>query len=244
MTATAFRLTSSVEGKCAFRRRKTMAGPLSGLTIVELAGIGPGPMCSMMLGDMGADVIRVDRTKAHVMDRLADPKYAVHNRSRRSVSVDLQKKEGVEVVLRLIEKADGMTEPFRPGVAERLGLGPDICLARNPKLVYGRMTGWGQEGPLAKAAGHDINYIALAGALAHFGRADSKPTPPINLVGDFGGGGMFMAFGIVCGVLEAQRSGKGQVIDVAMVDGSALLMTMMWGLKQLGVWKEQHGTNV
>ena len=187
-----------------------MAGPLSGLTIVELAGIGPGPMCSMMLGDMGADVIRVDRTKAHVMDRLADPKYAVHNRSRRSVSVDLQTKEGVEVVLRLIEKADGLTEPFRPGVAERLGLGPDVCLARNPRLVYGRMTGWGQEGPLAKAAGHDINYIALTGALHAIGVKD-KPTPPLNLVGDFGGGGMLLAFGMVCGLLEAQRSGKGQV---------------------------------
>src|SRR5580692_13090303 len=198
-----------------------MAGPLSGLTIVELAGIGPGPMCSMMLGDMGADVIRGDRTKSHVMDRLADPKYAVHNRSRRSVSVDLQTKEGVDVVLRLIEKADGMTEPFRPGVAERLGLGPDVCLKRNSKLVYGRMTGWGQDGPMAQAAGHDINYIALAGALAHFGRAGTKPTPPINLIGDFGGGGMFMAFGVVCGVLEAQRSGHGQVLDVAMVDGSA-----------------------
>ena len=158
-----------------------MGGPLSGLTIVELAGIGPGPMCSMMLGDMGADVIRIDRTRAHVMDRLADPKFAVHNRSRRSVSVDLQKKEGVEVVLRLIDKADGLTEPFRPGVAERLGLGPEVCLKRNPKLVYGRMTGWGQEGPLAKAAGHDINYIALTGALHAIGGKD-KPTPPLNLV--------------------------------------------------------------
>src|SRR3979409_2233437 len=200
-----------------------MAGPLSGLTIVELAGIGPGPMCLMMLGDMGADVIRVDRNKSHVMDRLADPKYAVHNRSRRSVSVDLQTKEGVDVVLRLIEKPDGITEPFRPGVTERLGIGPDVCLGRNPKLVYGRMTGWGQDGPYSQAAGHDINYIALAGALAHFGREGSKPTPPINTVGDFGGGAMFLAFGIVCGLLEAQRSGKGQVIDAAMVDGSALL---------------------
>src|SRR6188768_2978204 len=228
----------------AISQEEVMGGPLSGLTIVELAGIGPGPMCSMMLGDMGADVIRVDRTKAHVMDRLADPKFAVHNRSRRSVSVDLQTKEGIEVVLRLIEKADGMTEPFRPGVAERLGLGPDVCLARNPKLVYGRMTGWGQDGPMAQAAGHDINYIALAGALAHFGRAGSKPTPPINLVGDFGGGGMFMAFGLVCGILEARASGKGQVIDVAMVDGSATLMSMMWGLKEIGFWNEQLGTNV
>ncbi len=216
-----------------------MAGPLSGLTIVELAGIGPGPMCSMMLGDMGADVIRVDRTKAHVMDRLADPKFAVHNRSRRSVSVDLQSKEGVEVVLRLIEKADGMTEPFRPGVAERLGLGPDVCLKRNPKLVYGRMTGWGQEGPLAKAAGHDINYIALTGALHAIGGKD-KPTPPLNLVGDFGGGGMLLAFGMVCGLLEAGRSGKGQVVDAAMVDGTALLLGALYGMSGAGLWNSEE----
>src|SRR5215471_14574133 len=207
-----------------------MAGPLSGLTIVELAGIGPGPMCSMMLGDMGADVIRIDRTTAHVMDRFADPKYAVHNRSRRSVSVNLQKKEGVEVVLRLIDKADGLTEPFRPGVAERLGVGPDICLKRNPRLVYGRMTGWGQEGPLAKAAGHDINYIALTGALHGIGNVGRKPVPPLNLVGDFGGGALYMAFGLVCGLLEAKASGKGQVVDVAMTDGSASLMAMFYGM--------------
>src|SRR5450432_3012573 len=221
-----------------------MAGPLSGLTIVELAGIGPGPMCSMMLGDMGADVIRVDRTKSHVMDRLADPKFAVHNRSRRSVSVDLQKPEGIDVVMRLIAKADGMTEPFRPGVAERLGVGPDVCLARNPKLVYGRMTGWGQEGPLAKAAGHDINYIALTGALHAIGGKD-KPMPPLNLVGDFGGGGMLLAFGMVCGLLEAQKSGKGQVVDAAMVDGAASLMSMFWAFKAMGVFNEnERGTNL
>ncbi|HQS16844.1 CaiB/BaiF CoA-transferase family protein [Reyranella sp.] len=216
-----------------------MAGPLTGLTIVELAGIGPGPMCSMMLGDMGADVIRVDRTKAHVMDRLADPKFAVHNRSRRSVSVDLQSKAGVEVVLRLIEKADGMTEPFRPGVAERLGLGPDVCLARNPKLVYGRMTGWGQDGPLAKVAGHDINYIALTGALHAIGGKD-KPVPPLNLVGDFGGGGMLLAFGMVCGLLESQRSGKGQVVDAAMVDGTALLLGALYGMTGAGLWNAEE----
>jgi alpha-methylacyl-CoA racemase len=221
-----------------------MSGPLSGLTIVELAGIGPGPMCSMMLGDMGADVIRIDRTGAHVMDRLADPKYAVHNRSRRSVSVDLQKKEGVEVVLRLIDKADGLTEPFRPGVAERLGLGPDVCLARNSRLVYGRMTGWGQEGPLAKAAGHDINYIALTGALHAIGGKD-KPVPPLNLVGDFGGGGMLLAFGMVCGLLESQRSGKGQVVDAAMVDGAALLLGGIYGLAGAGIWnEEERGINL
>jgi alpha-methylacyl-CoA racemase len=221
-----------------------MSGPLSGLTIVELAGIGPGPMCSMMLGDMGANVIRVDRTKAHVMDRLADPKFAVHNRSRRSVSVDLQKKEGIEVVMRLIDKADGMTEPFRPGVAERLGLGPDVCLARNSRLVYGRMTGWGQEGPLAKAAGHDINYIALTGALHAIGGKD-KPMPPLNLVGDFGGGGMLLAFGMVCGLLEAQRSGKGQVVDAAMVDGTALLLGGIYGLAGAGIWNDgERGVNL
>jgi len=214
-----------------------MPGPLSGLSIVELAGIGPAPMCSMMLGDMGADVIRIDRTKSHVMDRLADPKFAVHNRSRRSVSVDLQKKEGIEVALRLIDKADGMTEPFRPGVAERLGVGPEICLTRNPRLVYGRMTGWGQDGPLAKAAGHDINYIALTGALHAIGPKE-RPVPPLNLVGDFGGGGMLLAFGMVCGLLEAQKSGKGQVVDAAMVDGAALLLGGIYGMAGAGLWND------
>jgi len=214
-----------------------MAGPLSGLTIVELAGIGPATMCSMILGEMGADVIRIDRTGSHVMDRLADPKFAVHNRSRRSVSIDLQKKQGIDVALRLIDKADGMTEPFRPGVAERLGVGPDVCLGRNPKLVYGRMTGWGQEGPLAKAAGHDINYIALTGALHAIGGKD-KPVPPLNLVGDFGGGGMLLAFGMVCGLLEAQKSGKGQVVDAAMVDGTALLLGGIYGMAGAGLWND------
>jgi alpha-methylacyl-CoA racemase len=219
-------------------------GPLSGIRIVELAGIGPGPFAGMLLSDMGADVVRVDRAQqvdpANFDRQNLEPLY----RGRRSVGVDLKKPEGVELVLRLVERADALFEGYRPGVTERLGLGPDVCLARNPRLVYARMTGWGQEGPLAQAAGHDINYIALAGALAHFGRAGGKPTPPINLVGDFGGGGMFMAFGIVCGILEAQRSGQGQVIDVAMVDGTAVLMTMMWGLKALGFWDERLGVNV
>ena len=214
-----------------------MAGPLTGYTVIELAGIGPAPMAAMMLGDMGADIIRIDRTKTHVMDRFGDPKFNVHNRSRRSISVDLQKKEGVEVVLRLAEKADGLMEPFRPGVAERLGVGPDVCLARNPKLVYGRMTGWGQEGPLAKAAGHDINYIALTGALHAIGPAD-RPVPPLNLVGDFGGGGMLLAFGMVCGLLETQKSGKGQVIDAAMVDGAALLLGALSGMQGAGLWDD------
>jgi alpha-methylacyl-CoA racemase len=219
-------------------------GPLAGVKIVELAGIGPGPFAGMMLSDMGADIIRVDRAQQvnpATFDKTnREPLY----RGRRSIGVDLKKPEGVELVLRLVEGADALFEGFRPGVTERLGLGPDVCLARNPKLVYGRMTGWGQDGPMAQAAGHDINYIALAGALAHFGRAGEKPVPPINLVGDFGGGGMLMAFGVVCGILEARQSGKGQVIDVAMVDGTASLMSMMWGLKEIGAWKEEHGTNV
>jgi alpha-methylacyl-CoA racemase len=150
----------------------------------------------------------------------------------------------VECVLRLVEESDALIEGFRPGVTERLGVGPDVCLARNPRLVYGRMTGWGQDGPMAQAAGHDINYIALAGALAHFGRAGSKPTPPINMVGDFGGGGMFLAFGVVCGVLEARGSGQGQVVDAAMIDGSAVLMSMVWGIRSFGAWSEEFGTNV
>jgi alpha-methylacyl-CoA racemase len=219
-------------------------GPLEGVKIVELAGIGPGPFAGMLLSDMGADIVRIDRSQqvnAAMFDKLnLEPLY----RGRRSIGVDLKHPDGVELVLSLIEYADALVEGFRPGVTERLGLGPDVCLARNPRLVYGRMTGWGQEGPMAQAAGHDINYIALAGALAHFGRAGGKPTPPINLVGDFGGGGMFMAFGVVCGILEAQRSGKGQVIDVAMVDGSAVLMTMMWGLIKIGAWQEELGENV
>lgn len=219
-------------------------GPLSGVKIVELAGIGPGPFAGMLLSDMGADIVRIDRAgqvnPAAFDKQNVEPLY----RGRRSIGVDLKHPEGVELVLRLVETADALTEGFRPGVTERLGIGPDVCLARNPKLVYARMTGWGQEGPMAQAAGHDINYIALAGALAHFGRAGGKPTPPINIVGDFGGGGMFMAFGVVCGILEARHSGQGQVLDVAMVDGSAVLMSMMWGLRQLGAWSEELGVNV
>jgi alpha-methylacyl-CoA racemase len=221
-----------------------MAGPLQGVTIVELVGIGPGPFAAMLLADMGAEVIRVHRTQS--VARGFDPGgVPVLDRNRRSIGVDLKHPDGIETVLRLVEGADALLEGFRPGVTERLGVGPDECLARNPKLVYGRMTGWGQDGPMANAAGHDINYIALAGALAHFGREGQKPTPPINLVGDFGGGGMFLAFGIVCGILEARGSGKGQVVDAAMVDGSAVLMSMIWGLRHLGAFDENaRGTNV
>jgi alpha-methylacyl-CoA racemase len=216
---------------------------LDGVKIVELAGIGPGPFAGMLLSDMGADIVRIDRAQQVNPGVFDKPNLEPLYRGRRSIGVDLKNPEGVELVLSLVEKADALFEGFRPGVTERLGLGPDTCLARNPRLVYGRMTGWGQDGPMAQAAGHDINYIALAGALAHFGRAGTKPTPPINLVGDFGGGGMFMAFGLVCGILEAQRSGKGQVLDVAMVDGSAVLMSMMWGLRNIGAWQEQQGVN-
>ena len=220
-----------------------MPGPLSGLTVIELTGIGPGPFAAMVLSDMGAEVIKVDRAQWVGMTQ-APGSVEVLDRGRRSIAVDLKQPEGVETVLRLVESADALIEGYRPGVAERLGVGPDVCLARNPRLVYGRMTGWGQDGPLAHAAGHDINYIALAGALAHFGRRGGKPTPPINLVGDFGGGGMFLAFGVVCGILEARSSGQGQVIDAAMVDGTAVLMSMIWGLRAVGAWDERLGMNV
>ena len=219
-------------------------GPLQGVKIVELAGIGPGPFAGMLLSDMGADIIRIDRAGQVNPAAFDKPNLEPLYRGRRSIGVDLKNPEGVELVLRLVEQADALTEGYRPGVTERLGLGPDACLARNPKLVYGRMTGWGQDGPMAQAAGHDINYIALAGALAHFGRVGQPPTPPLNMVGDYGGGGMFLAFGLVCGILEAQRSGQGQVLDVAMVDGTATLMSMMWGLKQIGFWDESLGNNV
>lgn len=219
-----------------------MAGPLAGCRIVELAGIGPAPFAGMMLSDMGADVVRVDRVES-VRDGVPPPLWDVNARGRRSVGVDLKDPEGREVVLRLVEKADALIEGFRPGVAERLGVGPEECLARQPTLVYGRMTGWGQAGPYAQAAGRDINYIALSGTLSMIGRIGEPPVPPLNLVGDFGGGGMLLAFGIVCGMLEAVRSGKGQVIDAAMVDGAALLAGMMHGLRAAGQWGAR-GTNL
>ncbi len=219
-------------------------GPLSGIRIIEVAGIGPGPFAAMMLADMGADVIRVDRTANAMGGDPANPPADILNRGRRSIAVDLKSPEGVAVLLELVASADGLIEGFRPGVAERLGFGPDACAEVNPKLVFGRMTGWGQDGPYAPTAGHDINYISLAGVLAHLGREGEKPTPPINLVGDFGGGGMLMAFGMVCALLEAQRSGAGQVVDAAMVDGSATLMMMMWAFSAMGIWSEERGTNL
>jgi len=219
-------------------------GPLDGVKVLEVAGIGPGPFAAMMLADMGADVLRVDRAGSVRGGDPASPPLDPLARGRRSVGIDLKSPDGVALLLDLVEGADALVEGFRPGVAERLGFGPEVCAARNPRLVYGRMTGWGQDGPYASMAGHDINYIALAGALAHLGRAGEPPTPPINLVGDFGGGGMLMAFGVVCGLLEASRSGQGQVVDAAMVDGAALLMTMMWGFSAMGMWNPERGTNL
>ena len=221
-----------------------MPGPLSGVRILEIAGIGPGPFAAMMLADMGAEVVRVERVQA-VREGSSGAHWDVMLRGRRNVALDLKKKDGAEALLSLVERADALIEGFRPGVMERLGVGPEQCLARNPRLVFGRMTGWGQEGPYANSAGHDINYIALAGALAHFGRAGEPPTPPLNMVGDFGGGGMLLAYGVVCAMLESQRSGKGQVVDAAMVDGSAVLMSMFWAFKQIGMFDEDaRGTNL
>ena len=221
-----------------------MTGPLAGVRIVELSAIGPAPFAAMVLGDLGADVVRVHRRES--VERGAEAgDTPIMDRNRRSIGVDLKHPDGVETVLRLVASADALLEGFRPGVVERLGLGPEPCLARNPALVYGRMTGWGQVGPLAQVAGHDIDYIALAGALAHIGRVGDKPTPPINLLGDFGGGGMFLALGVVCGVLEARTSGRGQVVDAAMIDGVSVLMTMVWGLRSIGAWDENApGTNL
>ncbi len=213
-------------------------GPLAGLRIIELAGIGPGPFAGMMLADHGAEVIRVDRPGARIDAR--DPLL----RSRTLIGVDLKSSDGIAVVRDLVRTADGLIEGFRPGVTERLGLGPEVLLAATPRLVYGRMTGWGQTGPYAHTAGHDINYIALAGALHAFGRAGDKPTPPINMVGDFGGGGMMLAFGMVSALLHAAKTGEGQVIDVAMTDGAAVLMAMIWGFRANGMWSDDRGTNL
>ncbi|HLI65392.1 MAG TPA: CaiB/BaiF CoA-transferase family protein [Caulobacteraceae bacterium] len=213
-------------------------GPLSDLKIIEFAGIGPGPFCGMLLSDLGADVVRIDRKGGG-----RGSKFDVTARGRRSVALDLKTPEAVETCLKLMERADVVFEGFRPGVMERLGLGPDVALKRNPKLVYGRMTGWGQTGPLANAAGHDINYIALSGALAAIGGAD-KPIPPLNLVGDFGGGALYLAFGLLAGVIHARASGQGQVVDCAMTDGAASLMAMFYGMTASGAWREGRAANL
>ena len=215
--------------------------PLHGLRIVELAGIGPGPFAGMMLADHGAEVIRIERgAKGGITIEAKDPLL----RSRRAIALDLKRPEAVAAVRRIAAQADGLIEGFRPGVTERLGLGPDVLLADNPRLVYGRMTGWGQTGPMAHEPGHDINYLAISGALHAFGRAGEKPTPPINMIADFGGGGMMLAFGMLAALLHAQRTGEGQVVDAAMTDGSALLMSMIWGFRGMGRWSAERGRNL
>src|SRR5580693_5616006 len=222
------------------------SGPLRGVKIIELAGIGPGPFTCMMLADAGAEVLRLERAAPGAVERGeaqaasgAGAHWDFLNRSRPSVGIDLKNPDALELVLGLVEQADGLTEGFRPGVAERLGLGPEDCWARNAALVYGRMTGWGQDGPMAQAAGHDIDYIGLGGVLWSIGRADSPPVPPLNLVGDFGGGGLLLAFGMLAAILEAKRSGLGQVVDAAMVDGAASLMTMMHSFHVAGIWNDE-----
>lgn len=215
-------------------------GPLKGLRVIEIAGLGAAPYGCMMLGDMGADVVRVDRLSG----REDAPETSPLSRNRRSITLDLKQKAAQEVVLALVEKADVIVEAFRPGVAERLGIGPDACLARNPKIVYARMTGWGQQGPLAQSAGHDLNYIGLTGALHQIGPTDGKPVVPLNLIGDFGGGGLLMAYGIVCAVLEARQSGKGQVVDAAMVDGALSFMAMFFGYYARGQFEDRTGRHL
>ena len=219
-------------------------GPLQGLRVIELAGIGPCPMCAMLLAELGADVIRVDRPADSGLGIGMAPKFHLLNRSRPSIAVDLKHPDGVETVLRLVERADALIEGFRPGVTERLGLGPEDCAARNPRLVYGRVTGWGQDGPLSRAAGHDLNYIALTGALNAIGRRGSPPTPPHNLVGDFGGGALYLALGVVAALYEARESGRGQTVDAAMVDGAASLMTSAYSLRAAGISDAPRGENI
>ncbi|HSW13983.1 MAG TPA: CaiB/BaiF CoA-transferase family protein [Solimonas sp.] len=222
-------------------------GPLQGLKVIEMAGLGPAPFCAMMLADMGAEVIRIDQKRrpgAPASPFFSHQRFDVLARGRRSIALDLKKPTGVQTALALVDQADALLEGFRPGVMERLGLSPEICQQRNPKLVYGRMTGWGQYGPLASAAGHDINYVALTGALSAMGRPGTPPAVPLNLVGDFGGGAMMMAFGLVCGLLEARRSGRGQVIDAAMTDGAALLSAAMYGFKADGQWSNERNSNM
>jgi alpha-methylacyl-CoA racemase len=224
-----------------------MPGPLSGLKVIEMVGIGPCPFAAMMLADMGADVIRIDRKPdpgAPNPYPMLGTKFDVMARGRRSLALDLKDPRARQLLLDLVAKADVLVEGFRPGVMERLGLGPDACLERNPRLVYGRVTGWGQTGPLSQAAGHDLNYVALSGMLHAMGREGSPPAPPLNLVGDFGGGAMMLAFGVVCAAFEAKQSGKGQVVDAAMTDGAALLGAMMYGLRAFGSWSDQREANL
>jgi len=219
-------------------------GPLAGVKVIEMAGIGPGPFCCMLLADMGAEVLRIDRTEAADLGVGRGARFDLLNRGRRSVAMNLKSPEAIAAVKKLVAQADILIEGFRPGVMERLGLGPDDCLKANPKLVYGRMTGWGQDGPMAPLAGHDINYIALVGALHAIGRAGQAPVPPLNLVGDFGGGALYLAFGVMCALHEARNSGRGQVVDAAMVDGAASLLTILYGLMASGLWADERGVNI
>ncbi len=219
-------------------------GPLNGKKIVEIAGIGPAPFAAMMLADMGAEVIRVSRPSGSMLSMAQNEKLDFGNRGKRCIALNLKDPHAADVVLRLVESADAIIEGYRPGVMEKLGLGPEVCLARNPRIVFGRMTGWGQDGPLGNAAGHDLNYIALTGALHAIGEKGQKPVVPLNLIGDFGGGGMLLAFGVVCAMLEAQASGAGQVVDAAMVDGASALMSMMYGAFQSGFWHNARGSNM
>lgn len=219
-------------------------GPLTGLKVLELAAIGPAPFCGMLLSDMGADVLRVDRTEPVDLGVRVDPRFNLLNRGRRSAAIDLKRPEGIETVKRLAARADVLIEGFRPGVMERLGLGPAELLAVNPRLVYGRVTGWGQDGPLSSSAGHDINYIALAGVLSAIGPMDGPPIPPLNLIADYGGGALYLAFGVLCGVLEARRSGLGQIVDATMVDCAASLLTSAFSQLAAGTWSDARGTNV
>jgi len=218
-------------------------GPLAGIRIVELAGIGPAPMCAMLLADLGAEVLRIERREPSGLGVASPSRFKLLHRSRSAVAVDLKRREGVALVLRLVDGADALIEGFRPRVMERLGLGPEPCLARNPRLIYGRMTGWGQDGPLARTAGHDLDYIALAGVLHAIGRKGEKPTPPLNLIGDFGGGALYLAMGVLAGLLEASRSGQGQVVDAAMVEGAASLLTSFFGMHAAGQFNTERGTN-
>ncbi len=219
-------------------------GPLAGLRIVEFAGIGPAPMCAMLLSDLGATVLRIDRTEDAGLGVARDPRFDLLNRGRRSAAIDLKNPRGVETALKLVDRADALIEGFRPGVMERMGLGPDPCLKRNPRLVYGRMTGWGQSGPLAPTAGHDMNYIALIGALGAIGRKGERPVPPLNLVGDFGGGALYLAMGMLAALYERERSGQGQVVDAAMTDGAASLMTIFYGMFAQDTWRDEREANV
>lgn len=214
-------------------------GPLQGIKIIEMAGLGPAPFAGMMLADMGAEVILVERKASANKVRVPD----CNRRGKRCIAINLKTPEGIETLLKLVEKADVLFEGFRPGVMERLGIGPDVCMARNPRLIFGRMTGWGQSGPLAKAAGHDINYISLSGALHAIGRKGEKPVVPLNLVGDYGGGSMFLIVGILAALLEAKNSGKGQIVDAAMTDGSAMLMNIFHSLQAMGQWTTERGAN-